>query len=252
MRYFFNISYLGMAYNGWQSQPNGKGVQEMVEQALSSLFRKKISITGSGRTDTGVHCESQWFHADIDQAFVPVDLVHRLNSFLPRDISINDIRPVRPDASARYDATARSYRYVITLRKDPLLTGRALHWFKPLDIGNMQEAAGLLKGTHDFECFSKVKTDVDHFRCTVKRAVWKKNGHMLVFEITANRFLRGMVRAIVGTLLDVGTGKITVQDFARIIEGKDRKKAGMNVAPEGLYLVKVDYPGRVFLKNQMD
>ena len=250
MRYFFNISYLGTAYNGWQTQPNGKGVQEMVEHALSSLFRKKIAITGSGRTDTGVHCASQFFHADIEDPFVPDDLIHRLNSFLPRDISINAIRAVRPDASARYDATSRTYHYHITLKKDPLLTGRALHWFKPLDLEKMREAAGLLIGTHDFECFSKVKTDVDHFRCTVKKAVWKKKGDRMVFEITANRFLRGMVRAIVGTLLDVGIGKITVKEFARIVEGRDRKKAGMNVAPEGLYLMKVTYPARVFLMSR--
>lgn len=247
MRYFFGISYLGTAYNGWQTQPNGKGVQEMVEKALTSLFRRKISITGSGRTDTGVHCASQFFHADIEEAFDPTGLIHRLNSFLPRDISVNSIRPVRPDASARYDATSRTYRYLITLRKDPLLTGRALHWFKPLDVKRMQEAAELLHGTHDFEAFSKVKTDVDHFRCTVKRAKWTRKGDMLEFEITANRFLRGMVRAVVGTLLDVGTGKTSVRDFARIISGKNRRNAGMNVAPEGLYLVKVTYPKRIFL-----
>jgi len=247
MRHFFEISYMGTGYNGWQSQPNGKGVQEVVEKALTSLFRRTIAIVGSGRTDTGVHCGSQFFHADIDEPFIPAELMHRLNSFLPRDIAIHSIRAVRPDASARYDASSRTYRYQITLRKDPLLTGRALHWFKPLDIAHMQEAADLLLGTHDFECFSKVKTDVDHFRCTVKRAVWKQKGHMLEFEITANRFLRGMVRAVVGTLLDVGIGKTSVREFSRIVAGKDRNKAGMNVAPEGLYLVKVTYPRRVFL-----
>ena len=247
MRYFFGISYLGTAYNGWQTQPNGKGVQEMVEKALTSLFRRKIVITGSGRTDTGVHCASQFFHADIEATFDSAGLIHRLNSFLPRDISVNSIRPVLPDASARYDATSRTYRYLITLRKDPLLTGRALHWFKPLEVSRMQEAAELLIGSHDFEAFSKVKTDVDHFRCTVKRAKWTRKDDLLIFEITANRFLRGMVRAVVGTLLDVGTGKTSVKDFSRIISGKDRRKAGMNVAAEGLYLVKVTYPKRIFL-----
>lgn len=247
MRYFFEITYNGSSYAGWQSQANATGVQTVVEDALSKLFRTSVKIVGSGRTDTGVHCAQQFFHTDIEESFNPDDLIHRLNSFLPRDIAIRSIRKVKPNASARYDAIARSYEYHITTVKDPLLIGLALHYFKPVNIQTMNRAAALLRGEHDFECFSKVKTDVNHFLCNIKKAAWKKEGNRLVFTITANRFLRGMVRAIVGTLLDVGTGKISVQDFKQIISSKDRKKAGANVDPHGLYLVQVKYPKSVFI-----
>jgi tRNA pseudouridine38-40 synthase len=246
MRYFFEISYNGSAYHGWQNQANAVGVQSVVEDALSKLFRKNISITGSGRTDTGVHCAQQFFHAEMDDKFVPDDLVHRLNSFLPRDIAIRSIQKVKSDAHARYDAYERSYEYRITMQKNPLLNGYAFHFFKPIDYKLMNEAARLLKGEQDFTCFSKVKTDVNHFVCNIKNAHWVKDGEMLIFHITANRFLRGMVRAIVGTLLDVGTRKIAVSDFEKIIQSKDRKKAGMNVPPEGLFLTEVKYPKRIF------
>lgn len=247
MRYFFEITYNGSGYAGWQSQANAMGVQTVVEDALSKLFRTPVKIVGSGRTDTGVHCAQQFFHADIEKPFQSDDLIHRLNSFLPRDIAIRSIRKVKPKASARYNAIARSYEYHITTVKDPLLIGLALHYFKPVNIQTMNRAAALLRGEHDFECFSKVKTDVNHFLCNIKKASWKQEGNRLVFTITANRFLRGMVRAIVGTLLDVGTGKISVQDFQRIISSKDRKKAGANVDPHGLYLVQVKYPKSVFI-----
>ena len=248
MRYFFEVSYLGTAYNGWQTQPNGKGVQEILEEALSRIFRKRIAIVGSGRTDTGVHCAQQFFHADIDVKFDFEDLLHKLNSFLPRDIAIHSIRKVKENASARYDAIRRTYHYHITTRKNPLLVGRALHIFKPIDVKKMQQAADMLLGEHDFESFSKIKTDVNHFRCTISKAKWTKKETDLIFEITGNRFLRGMVRAIVGTLLDVGTGKITIKDFQQIIDSRNRKKAGANVAPEGLTLSRVEYNRKIFLK----
>lgn len=248
MRFFFEISYNGTNYAGWQSQANATGVQAVVENALSKLLRAKIQIVGSGRTDTGVHCVQQFFHADIEESFKSEDLIHKLNSFLPRDIVIAAIMQVKPDASARYSAIERTYEYKITLVKNPFLTGLALHYFKPLNVKTMNKAAVLLRGEHDFECFSKVKTDVNHFLCTIKKASWHKKENTLTFTISANRFLRGMVRAIVGTLLDVGTGKITVSDFHKIIQSKDRKKAGANVDPHGLYLVRVKYPKSVFIK----
>lgn len=248
MRYFFEIGYKGTNYNGWQSQNNATGIQEVVENVLSKLLREKTAIVASGRTDTGVHCEQQYFHADITKPFVEQDLILRLNSFLPKDIVIRSIRPVRPDASARYNATERTYRYEITRTKNPFLDGLAWHYFKMLDIQTMNNAAALLAGEHDFECFSKVKTDVNHFICVVKKAEWKPDNDRLTFTITANRFLRGMVRAIVGTLLDVGTGKISMDEFKDILQSKDRRKAGANVPPYGLYLVKVRYPSNVFLK----
>jgi tRNA pseudouridine38-40 synthase len=248
MRYFFEISYNGTHYHGWQNQANAIGVQQVVEEALSKLLRTKTEIVGSGRTDTGVHCTQQFFHADIETAIQEEELVHRLNSFLPRDIAIRSIKKVKPNAHARYDAVERSYEYKVTRVKDPLLVGYAYHFFRPLDIPTMNRAAALLVGEHDFECFSKVKTDVNHFVCTIKKAQWNQKGDLLVFSITANRFLRGMVRAVVGTLLDVGSGKITLKEFQEIIHSKDRKKAGMNVTPEGLYLMSVKYPKKIFLK----
>lgn len=242
MRYFFQISYNGTNYNGWQSQRNATGVQAIVEKALSTVLRSEIAIVGSGRTDTGVHCIQQFFHADIDKAFEYERLITQLNSFLPRDIAIHGIRRVKPDASARYDAVERTYEYHITTKKDPIRLGLAYYFFKPVDIQTMNKAAALLHGTHDFQCFSKVKTDVNHFICDVRKAGWNQKDDLLVFTITANRFLRGMVRAVVGTLLDVGTGKLTMKEFRDILKSKDRKNAGMNVPPGGLFLVSVRYP----------
>ncbi len=247
MRYFFEISYHGKNYNGWQTQKNGVGVQTVVEEALTQLLRHPVAIVGSGRTDTGVHCEQQFFHSDIDRAFDAEDLVQRLNAYLPRDIAIKSVRPVKGDASARYDAIERSYRYEITRVKNPMLEGLAWHFFKSLDIQTMNKAAALLVGEHDFECFSKVKTDVNHFICTVKKAEWKTEGEKLIFYISANRFLRGMVRAIVGTLLDVGAGKFTIEDFQHIIRSRDRRRAGANVPAHGLYLARVRYPASIFI-----
>jgi tRNA pseudouridine38-40 synthase len=247
-RFLFEISYNGTHYNGWQSQQNATGIQEIVEKALSKLLREEIKIVGSGRTDTGVHCEQQFFHADIEKEFEVNNLILRLNSLLPKDIAIHSIRPIKATASARYDAVERTYQYRITRRKNPFHEGLAWHYFKPADITTMNKAAALLLGEQDFESFSKVKTDVNHFVCTIIKASWRQDGDRLEFTITANRFLRGMVRAIVGTLLDVGSGKITVHDFQTILKSRDRKKAGANVPSNGLYLTKVKYPSSIFVK----
>ena len=246
-RYFFEIAYHGAHYHGWQNQSNALGVQQVVESALSSLLREKIDIVGSGRTDAGVHCSQQFFHVDIVSEFEPHSLMARLNSFLPKDISIQAIHNVNPDAHARYDAIERSYEYKITQVKNPFLTGYAYYFFKEVDVELMNRAALGLVGKHDFQSFSKVKTDVNNFSCDIKIARWNQKSGLLVFDITANRFLRGMVRAIVGTLLEVGTKKISVEEFNTIIESKDRKKAGMNVPPEGLYLKEVKYPETIFI-----
>ena len=248
MRYFFEITYNGKNYAGWQSQLTGIGVQSVVEEALSKIFRSDVKIFGSGRTDTGVHCEQQFFHLDLEKDFDSKTLIQRLNSFLPADIAIHSIRKVKPDISARHDAIERTYEYRITRKKDPLLIGLAWHYFKNLDLESMNEAAAFLLGEHDYECFSKVKTEVNHFLCEIKKAEWKKDGDLLVFTITANRFLRGMVRAIVGTLLNVGNGKTSMKEFQLIIQSRDRKKAGANVPPYALYLTKVKYPSDVFIQ----
>jgi len=248
MRYFFEIAYHGASYNGWQSQQNAVGVQAIVEQTMSKMLRTEVHITGSGRTDTGVHCEQQFFHVDLGGEVDADSMIVRLNSFLPQDIAIKSIHRVKDDASARYDAIERTYRYQITRVKNPFLQGLSWYYFKALEIENMNRAAAFILGEHDFKCFSKVKTDVNHFVCEVKKAGWTERGNDLIFTISANRFLRGMVRAIVGTLLDVGTGKITQKEFVSIIESKDRKRAGSNVPALGLYLEKVKYPARIFVK----
>lgn len=248
-RFFFEISYNGSRYAGWQSQHNAIGIQDVVEDALSKILRTPLKIVASGRTDTGVHCIQQFFHCDIEKSFQSEMLMQRLNAFLPRDIAIRSIRLVKPDAHARYSARERTYQYHITMVKDPMLIGLALPFYKPLDVPTMNRAAALLCGEHDFTSFSKVNTDVHHFRCTVKKAEWTQKGHRLIFTITANRFLRGMVRAIVGTLLDVGTGKISVHDFKNIIQKKDRRAAGANADAQGLYLVRVKYPSSVFITS---
>lgn len=247
MRYFFEIAYHGGHYHGWQSQHNAIGVQTVVENVMSKILRTPVQIVGSGRTDTGVHCEQQFFHTDLSAELDPDQLLLNLNSFLPGDIAIKSIKPVRSDASARYDAVERTYRYEITRVKNPFRQGLSWHYFKALEIENMNKAAALLLGEHDFECFSKVKTDVNHFLCEVKKAGWVEKSDRLIFTISANRFLRGMVRAIVGTLLDVGTGKITQEEFAAILQGRDRKRAGANVPAQGLYLERVKYPSRIFI-----
>jgi tRNA pseudouridine38-40 synthase len=246
MRYFFEIAYNGKNYNGWQSQNNGIGVQAIVEDALSKLLQEPIKIVASGRTDAGVHCEQQFFHSDIAKE-LPQVFTQKLNSFLPQDMVILSIKEVKSDVSARYDAVERSYRYQITRKKNPFLLDYSWHFFKPVNIQTMNEAATLLVGEQDFECFSKVHTDVNHFLCTIHSAGWSEDGDLLLFKITANRFLRGMVRAIVGTLIDVGTGKIEIKDFEAIIKSKDRKKAGANVPPQGLFLTRVKYPSTIFL-----
>lgn len=247
-RLLFEIAYNGSHYAGWQSQQNATGVQAVVEDALSKLLRTEIKIVGSGRTDAGVHCEQQFFHADIEKEFDVERFLIPLNSFLPKDIAINSIHRIRQDASARYDAIERTYQYRITRQKNPFLDGLAWHYFKKADVQTMNKASALLLGEHDFECFSKVKTDVNHFLCTVKKASWKEENELLVFTITANRFLRGMVRAVVGTLLDAGSGKISIKELEAIINSKDRKKAGANVPAHGLYLTKVKYPSSIFIK----
>jgi tRNA pseudouridine38-40 synthase len=251
VRYFFEIAYNGKQYNGWQSQQKGLGVQAVVEDALSKLLRTKIETVCSGRTDTGVHCEQQYFHADVTSDNIQsAEFLIRINSFLPKDIVIKKVIPVKDFASARFDAIERRYRYEITRVKNPFLTEFAWHFFKQVDIKTMNEAAALLVGEQDFECFSKVKTNVNHFLCDIKSAEWKQEGDRLVFYISANRFLRGMVRAIVGTLLDVGTEKITMTEFRQIILSRDRKKAGANVPAHGLYLAGVSYLPEIFLTEE--
>ena len=248
MRFFFEVAYNGTRYHGWQIQQNANTVQEELNKAVSVLFQDELNITGSGRTDTGVHCEQQYFHVDTATELGTEEIQYRLNTLLPSDIAINDVKKVSPGAHARFDAISRSYEYRIIHYKDPFKKELTYYHNKPLDIPTMNKVAALLPGGEkDFTSFSKVKTEVNHFRCTVSRAEWAMNEGVLIFYITANRFLRGMVRAIVGTLIDAGRGKLNIEDFQTIMDKQDRKLAGRAAPPEGLFLTHVKYPGSIFM-----
>lgn len=242
MRYFIHLAYHGTAYHGWQIQPNAASVQETLNKAFSVLLQSEMNLMGAGRTDTGVHAREMYAHFDTDTTFDIPTLVHKLNSFLPKDIVIYDIIPVHDDAHTRFDATKRTYEYHIHQCKNPFLDELSWYFHQTLDINLMNQAAQILQNYTDFECFSKVNTDVNTFDCTIFEAHWKRGeNNQLVFTISANRFLRNMVRSIVGTLINVGLHKITLDDFTKIIESKSREKAGFSVPAHGLYLTKIEY-----------
>ena len=246
-RYFFEVAYRGTAYHGWQRQKNAHTVQEEIENAMSKLFPDLDGITGSGRTDTGVHCRQQFFHADIPKLKDTEKTKFRLNRILPNDISIGMIRRVTDEAHARFSATSRTYHYRICRKKDVFSNGLVFRYDRPLDINAMNEAAEIIKNFNDFQSFSKVNTDVNHFLCEIYEAQWSDLEDELIFIVSANRFLRGMVRAMVGTMLDVGKGKLQVEDIPGILQSRDRSRAGAAAPPEGLYLMAVEYPDDIFL-----
>lgn len=243
LRYFLEFAYNGTHYHGWQLQPNTKTVQETLTHAISTLLRTPIELVGAGRTDAGVHAKQMYAHFDFDEPFEKATLVQKMNSFLPEDIVVFDIHTVAEDAHARFDATARTYEYHMHLFKDAFCNDLSFYHFRPLNVGLMNEAAKILFEYEDFECFSKTHTDVFTFNCTIYKAEWEvKDNNKLVFTVSANRFLRNMVRAIVGTLINVGLEKITLDDFRKIIESKNRGNAGFSVPGKGLFLTKVSYP----------
>lgn len=246
LRYFIELAYVGKAYHGWQNQPGAITVQEVVESRLSTLFQKNIEITGAGRTDSGVHARQIYAHVDLEGDINTGNLQYKLNSMLPKDIAINNIFAVKPEAHARFDAVSRSYEYFVIKKKDPFLMDRAYFVKNQLDVERMNEAAKVLKTYTNFKCFSKSRTDVKTYNCKIKIAVWEKQEELLVFHITADRFLRNMVRAIVGSLLDVGFGKTSPNDLQEIIKSEDRSRAGTSVPAHGLYLTEVIYPDTVF------
>ena len=245
MRYFIELSYDGTSFVGWQRQPSGNSVQSCLEDALSILFRKPLSIVGAGRTDAGVHAHQLFAHVDIDE-HIDQDLTFRLNKLLPKEIAVRNIIAVAQDAHARFDAVSRSYSYHITTQKNPFLQKRSYQFAKPLDVELMNQAAKILIDHEDFKCFSKSKTDVKTYICDIQDAYWEQGGSELVFFIQANRFLRNMVRAIVGTLIEVGLKKISISDFEAILASRDRSQAGYSVPAHGLYLEKVNYPKHIF------
>lgn len=244
-RYFIELSYLGTHYHGWQIQPNAMTVQEKLNGVLEMLFKTKIMVTGCGRTDTGVHASNFYAHIDLDMEtlrFPEDQLMYKMNAILPYDIAINGIIETHIDAHSRFDASSRTYEYHLALSKNPF--NRELSYlspFKDLDLDKMNEAAQVLLEYQDFECFSKVNTDVATFNCDIMKAGWEQKNDSLVFTIQADRFLRNMVRAIVGTLLEVGRGNLSIQGLRKVIDSKQRANAGWSVPGKGLFLTKVAY-----------
>ncbi len=241
MRYFIHLAYNGTRFCGWQIQPNAPSVQETIEQALTKLFGSNISIVGAGRTDSGVHASDYYAHFETEKAFDCKDITYKLNRILPYDIVIFEIFPVKDDLHARFSAQQRTYTYTITTRKNPFAAETEYYYPQQLNLEQMNQACELLLGTKDFTSFSKLHTDVNNNICTITYAKWEQQGDKLLFTISANRFLRNMVRSIVGTLIDVGRGKISIEEFSAIIQCKDRQKAGVSIPACGLSLCAIDY-----------
>ncbi|MDD3788786.1 MAG: tRNA pseudouridine(38-40) synthase TruA [Petrimonas sp.] len=248
-RYFITLAYNGKNYVGWQIQPNGMSVQQTLQEALSTILRQEIEIVGAGRTDAGVHARMMVAHFDFNgEPYNPQDLTYKLNSFLPADIAVSAIRGVKPDAHARFSATSRTYKYYVTTEKDPFLNELKYRVFFEPDMKLMNTLAEILKEYTDFTSFSKLHTDVKTNNCTVEFARWEQVGeHDFVFTIRADRFLRNMVRAIVGTLLEAGRGRLDERGLRRIIETKDRAVAGDSVPGHALFLEEVTYPEDIWL-----
>ncbi|GAA4884600.1 tRNA pseudouridine(38-40) synthase TruA [Flaviramulus aquimarinus] len=247
MRYFIELSYNGSAYHGWQNQPNALSVQEVTEKALSTLLGKQMSIMAAGRTDAGVHAKQMFAHFDTDVDFEIKDLIFKLNSFLPIDVAIHNIFKVKAEAHSRFDALSRTYLYRVTLKKNVFTNDQVYYVKQGLDFDKMKEASKILFEYKDFQCFSKSKTEVKTYHCDIMKAEWHFKDDELHFVIQANRFLRNMVRAIVGTLINVGLGRLSVDDLHTIIQSKNRSKAGFSVPAHGLYLKNITYPDDIKL-----
>lgn len=242
MRYLIECSYRGTAFHGWQIQPNAISVQESIEKALALVLKTTIDITGSSRTDTGVHAAQQFAHFDLDKEIEnPERLVNSLNGILTKDIAIHQIKLVSDEFHSRFNATHRRYIYRIQQEKSPFGYEVSYFYKAKLALDLMNEAGELMKKYIDFQCFSKVKTDVQTFNCKIEYAYWEQQGQTLLFHIKADRFLRGMVRAIVGTMIEIGAGRLSLADFEQIIVSKNRNNAGRAVPPEGLTLEEVGY-----------
>ena len=243
------LSFEGTNYHGWQIQPNAFTVQHTIENALSTILGEKITSIGAGRTDAGVHAVMFCIHFDCLKNDIDSDkkLIFRLNNFLPPDIAVKSIRKVIPEANARFSATSRTYKYYILKTKDPFRQKQGWHINYPLNIPLMNTACGILKECSDFTSFSKLHSDTKTNICNISSAQWVEADNEIVFTITANRFLRNMVRAIVGTMVDVGAGKTSIDGLKKIIEHKDRCKAGKSAPAKGLFLTDINYLDNIFL-----
>ena len=246
MRYFIDISYFGKNYHGWQSQENAITIQEILDKSLSTILKTEIKSLGSGRTDTGVHAMSQVAHFDFNGNIIE-NFLYRINSLLPRDISINSINGVKENVSARFDAISREYIYKIHTKKSPFLNDYSYYYKRDIDIELLNKACDIIKKFKDFQTFSKVKTDVNNYNCNVSYAAIEKENNSYFFKVTSNRFLRGMVRAIMGTLFEINENKIELEFLEDIIIKKERKLAGPSVPAHGLYLNKVLYEEDIYL-----
>ncbi len=246
-RYFIKLAYDGSRYHGWQQQQNALSIEHLINEALSTVLRRAVKVTGCGRTDAGVHAEEFYAHFDCDSSIENKETTaYNLNSLLPDDIVIYQVIKVKEDAHARFSAVQRTYKYYINTRHTPF--GKEYEYFMHLkpDIAVMNQACKILMEYQDFACFSKSHTQVNNFICKIFEAGWLESGSRYVFTITANRFLRNMVRAIVGTMLDAGLQKITLDEFRQVIENGNRSAAGMSVPAKGLFLTKVEYPADIF------
>lgn len=239
-RYFLELSYKGTAYSGFQVQDNARTIQAEVEKALQTLFRTTFHLSGSSRTDAGVHANQNFFHFDT-ALNISSKNVYNLNAILPQDISVKGIYPVPGTAHARFDAVAREYLYYIYHSKNPFLPDRGWMFPYPLDMEELKQAAAIIKEHRDFTSFSKRNTQVNNFICSIENSEWYYEGEMLVYRVKANRFLRGMVRGLVGTMLKMGRGIITAEALHAIIEAKDCSLADFSTPPQGLFLNRVFY-----------
>jgi tRNA pseudouridine38-40 synthase len=250
-RYFIHFAFNGAHYHGWQMQENTiKTVQQVMQDKLSLLFHEKIELTGCGRTDTGVHAKEFYAHFDSEKNDMHDEKhqwVYKMNRCLPKDIATYGLLPVKEDASARFSAFARTYFYNIHQKPDPFINETSWFLYGALDLDKMNAAAAKIKETTDFEAFAKVNNNHKHFICKVYDVKWEREGSRIIFTIRANRFLRNMVRALVGTMVDVGTGKISLEEFDNIIKSGSRSQAGTSVPAQGLHLAKIEYPKEIFI-----
>lgn len=245
-RYFVELSYDGTAFHGWQVQPNARSVQGELIDAFSTFFREEVYVVGAGRTDTGVHASHMVAHFELNNPIEsPEDAVYKLNRFLSEEIALQEIYEVKAEAHARFSATERAYEYVLSRVKNPFATKYAWQFQRELNFTQMNQAASLLLEHNDFACFCKADSDVNTTLCDVRTAHWERDGDTWIFHIAADRFLRNMVRAIVGTLVEVGEGKHTIEEFKSILESGSRSKAGSSAPAGGLFLSKVSYPSDI-------
>ncbi len=243
-RYFLEVCYKGSNYSGFQKQENANTIQAEVEKAFSVLHRNDIGLTGSSRTDTGVHALQNYFHFDYDRP-IHDQFLYKINAILPEDIVVLNIRIVNDNAHCRFNATSRVYQYCLYQAKNPFLNDSAYYFPYKIDFEKLTEAARLIMNYNDFTSFSKRNTQVKNFLCTIEQSEWRQEGILLVYQVKANRFLRGMVRGLTATMLKVGRGKISIEDLKQIIEERDCSKADFAVPAKGLSLVKVDFPDAI-------